>query len=147
MSAFKSDRISPTFWYYENHADRIRVWGNFWHLGKIYLLMGRKVWNYGKTHYHVRLLDQTCSPHWTSTAWLSGFWRVATMGTLWIQVGSDLPVWRFGQNQWQNINSSIAKICCLQIQNLSKLCQKLLPASNSLLWYYESSAPPAGRLD
>ena len=72
---------------------------------------------------------------------------VPAMGTLWIQVGSDLPVWRLVQNQSQNNNSPITKICCLQIQNLSKLCQKLLPASNSLLWYYESSAPPAGRLD
>ena len=77
MSAFKSDRISPTFWYYENHAYRIQVWGNFWHLGKnFFLLLGEEVQKYGKTHYHVRLLDQTCSPHWTSTAWLSGFWRV-----------------------------------------------------------------------
>ena len=149
MSAFKSDRISPTFWYYENHAYRIQVWGNFWHLGRnFFLLMGEKVWKYGKTHYHVRLLDQTCSPHWTSTAWLSGFWRVwppwARFGYKLAQICQPLKIW---SKSMENINSSIAKICCLQIQNLSKLCQKLLPASNSLLWYYESSAPPAGRLD
>ena len=101
MSAFKSDRIGNEILSFKRilfhqHLDvmktrQIDVWfevtSSIW-FGEFFFisLMGRKVWNYGKTHYHVRLLDQTCSPHWTSTAWLSGFWRVC------------LPWARFGYN-------------------------------------------------
>ena len=80
--------------------------------------MGKKVWKYGKTHDHVRLLDQTCSPHWTSTAWLSGFWRVwppwARFGYKLAQICQPLKIWsksmaKYQQSYYKDLLSSNTK--------------------------------------